>query len=58
MKRINAGISKISDIFNVDTNQFFSFEEINYRNPGCFNWLEYAGLIAAIPQDWRFYFDT
>ena len=43
----------MKDIMKVDSNGFLSFNELNECYPSSISWLEYQGLIKAIPVRWK-----
>ena len=53
-KAYESGIKKIADICN-DKNDFYDYNTIITLYGNCINWLDYQGLIASIPDHWKFF---
>ena len=52
-KKLNQqGVKTIFDLLAQD-NTFVTFENINEYYPNCITWLEYRGLVNAIPCKWK-----
>ena len=49
---VSKGILRIKDILNAHDN-FLSFKEIKDTFDACGTFLDYVGLLAAIPKDWK-----
>ena len=49
---VQAGVLKVRELFN-DNHKLRSYEELQEKHPGCYSWLEYAGLIRALPKQWK-----
>ena len=52
-KIVNSNIEKVIDIFDTDTKQFLSFNQITQNFGQVINYLTYCSLIAAIPRFWK-----
>ena len=49
---VQAGVLQVRELFN-DNHKLRSYEELQEKHPGCYSWLEYAGLIRALPRQWK-----
>ena len=47
-----AGIKRISDVYNSKEGRWLSVQEMETCYGCCINWLEYQGLVAALPAFW------
>jgi len=53
IKRVNRGILRISDLLDTTDGHFLSFENFKCKFGVRCTFLDYAGLLAAIPKVWK-----